>query len=46
MWLNNKNQKIESARDLDKDKEIRGCTFEPKLFQYKPPKPLAKPNLN
>eukprot|EP00347_Sterkiella_histriomuscorum_P023967 403332765 len=39
IWLNNKNKKIESAREEQKDKDVVGCTFEPKLFQYKPPKP-------
>lgn len=31
-------QKIESAREENKDKDLEGCTFEPKLYQYKPPK--------
>jgi hypothetical protein len=39
MWMNNRNRKIASARDELKDKETEGCTFEPKLYQYKPPKP-------
>lgn len=38
MWLNNKNRKVETARDSKKGKETEGCTFEPKLYKYKPPK--------
>ncbi len=38
----NRQKKIESARDEVKSKETDGCTFEPKLYQYKPPKPILK----
>jgi hypothetical protein len=46
MWLNNKKKKIESAREQMKDKDIEGCTFEPKLHQYKPPRPQSRSNLH
>ena len=36
----NKQKKIESAREQSKDKGTEECTFEPKLFNYKPPKPI------
>ena len=32
IWLNKKKKKIESARDTNKDKDLSGCTFEPKLY--------------
>lgn len=36
LFIRNKNKKIESAREEQKDKATEGCTFEPKLC--KPPK--------
>ena len=38
IFLHNKNKKIESARAEQINKEVEGCTFEPKLFIYKPPR--------
>lgn len=43
-WLNTKNKKIESERDRKKGQETEGCTFEPKLHQYKPPRHDSKAN--
>ncbi|CDW79942.1 UNKNOWN [Stylonychia lemnae] len=42
IWMNNKKRKIDSAREEMKDKDIVGCTFEPKLTQYKPPRPHSR----
>jgi len=40
--MNNKKRKIDSAREELKDKDIVGCTFEPKITLYKPPRPLSR----
>mmetsp|Transcript_18594 Transcript_18594/g.17688 ORF Transcript_18594/g.17688 Transcript_18594/m.17688 type:complete len:125 (-) Transcript_18594:972-1346(-) len=45
MWLNNRNRKIESARDNMKDKDLEGCTFEPQLNRYRPPRHSSKKRL-
>lgn len=42
IWLNNRNKKISSAREEKINKATEGCTFEPKLKAYKPPRAQSR----
>ena len=42
LWVERKRARIERIKEAEKDSDLVGCTFEPQICSYKPPRPTSK----